>query len=129
MPRARKPAAEKKKPGRKAFKPTEEQLAQLESLAAQGLTIEQMMRVVGIGVSTYYDHKDKIPAISEAIERGRAKGVATITNALFNKARAGDVQAIRYWLNNRDSEQWADRREIDLSGSVGTHEDRLAHLR
>jgi hypothetical protein len=37
---------------------------------------------------------------------------------LLRKAREGNMDAVRMWLNNRKKEEWADKREINISGEV-----------
>jgi hypothetical protein len=71
------------------------------------------------------------PEISESIQRGRQKGVATITNKLFKKAKDGDMGAIKYYLNNVDRENWKERQDTTHGGSIGvmTHEEALKQLK
>ena len=45
-----------------------------------------------------------LQSISDAIKNGRAKGVGTITNALFESAVKGSVPAQIFYLKNRDQE-------------------------
>ena len=46
---------------------------------------------------------------SEAIKRGKDRGIATVTSALFTKARAGDNTAMIFYLKNRAG--WQDKIE------------------
>ena len=62
-----------------------------------------------MGRATLYDKKAEFSDLSDAIEEGRAKGIATISNALFQNAKAGDTVAQKYYLNNRDNANWKDR--------------------
>jgi hypothetical protein len=96
---------------------TPEIIAKCEGLAAQGLTMEQIASVLGMGCSTLYEKQNEYPELLEAIKRGRHKGVATISNALFQKAKAGDNTAMIFYLKNRSPEEWRDRREHEHSGS------------
>ena len=99
-----------------------------EAFAAQGLTVKQIAHSLGMGESTFYSKKTGFKEFKEALEVGKSKGIATVTNALFNKAKGGDVPAIKVYLYNVDPENWADRREHTVKGHM-THEDSLAHLR
>jgi len=85
----------------------------VESLAAQGLTKEQIARCLGIGRSTLFDKQKKDPDFLDAIKRGQAKGIGTITNALFQSAKNGNITAQIFFLKNRDPENWRDRRDYD----------------
>lgn len=97
--------------GPKPIPVTPQMIKQAESLAAQGLTMEQIASVLGMGCSTLYTKQSENQELQEAIKRGRHKGVATISNALFNKAKNGDNTAMIFYLKNRDPENWRDRIE------------------
>jgi len=90
----------------------------VESLAAQGLTMEQIAYCLGVAGSTLYKRKVDESEISEAIKRGRAKGIATITNALFQSGKGGNITAQIFYLKNRQPEEWKDRRETEISGEL-----------
>ena len=87
----------------------EEILKKVESFAANGLGIEQIAYSIGCRPSTFYRKKVLKKELREAIKAGKAKGIATVTNALFIKAKGGDVNAIKYYLNNRDKENWQEK--------------------
>jgi len=110
----------KAKAGRPAFKITEQVCKKAESLAAQGLTQYQIAAVLGMGERTFYEKIKEYPQFMQAIGEGKAKGIATVTNALFNKAKDGDVSAQKYYLNNRDNGNWKDRVENTVSATVNT---------
>ena len=102
--------------GRPKFEITEEVCKKAEKLAAQGLTLEQIARVLGISYQTLNEKSKDYSVFSDAIADGKAKGVASITNAVFERAKSGDVQAAKYYLNNRDNKNWSDKRDFNLGG-------------
>lgn len=104
--------------GRPAFEITEAVCKKAESLAAQGLNREQIASVLGMGTSTLYEKLNEYPEFMEAITVGKAKGIATVTNALFTRAKDGDVTAQKYYLNNRDNASWKDRVESTVHAIV-----------
>jgi hypothetical protein len=108
--------------GRPKFEITPEVLKKTEKLAAQGLDKSQIARVLGICYQTLNEKTKEFSEFSEAIEEGKAKGVATITNALFVKAKGGDVNAQKYFLNNRNNENWKDKvvSEVDITSGGKT---------
>ena len=97
--------------GRPKIEITKELCKKAEGLAAQGLIMDQIAHVLGMGERTLYEKIKEYPQFSQAIESGRAKGIAQITNALYKKASEGDVSAQKYYLNNRDNRNWKDRIE------------------
>ena len=98
-----------KKTGRPEILINDEMIRRAEAYAAQGLTMPQIASVLGMSQTTLYDKKSKFSEFSEAIKRGKDKGIATITNALFNKARDGDNTAMIFYLKNQAG--WQDRIE------------------
>lgn len=93
-------------------------IAEVEKLAGQGLTYEQICLCLGIGDRTIYRKKKELAELAEAIERGRAKGVRDITNALFVKAMTGDVRACELFLKCRCG--WTDKQQVDVTSSDGS---------
>ena len=93
---------------------TPEVIKKAESLSAQGLTMSQIANVLGMGETTLYEKQIAYPKFAEAIKRGRDKGVATITNALFQKAKDGDNTAMIFYLKNRAG--WKDKLETEHTG-------------
>ena len=95
--------------GRPPFEVTDEVLIKVQSLASQGLTKKQIAKVLGICYMTLNRNEKKNSEFSDAIKEGQAKGVATITNALFKSAKAGQVTSMIFWLKNRAPDEWKDR--------------------
>ena len=129
----RKKATEPKKPmGRPEFEITEKVLKEVEKYAALGLSDYQIAHCIGIARDTFIEKKKAYPDISDALSNGRAKGIAIITNALYDSAKDGHFPAQKYYLNNRDPDAWADMKAIEHSGIVEHHhvtemtEDELA---
>jgi len=92
----------------KAFEVDDAMLSKVESLAAQGLTKEQIARSLGVSYNTLNERQKDYPEFLEAIKRGQAKGIATVSNALFQKAKDGDNTAMIFYLKNRDPDNWED---------------------
>ena len=94
-------------------------LNKVESLAAQGLTKKQIAYCLDIGESTLYDKQKRDPEFLEAIKKGQAKGIGTITNALFQSGKGGNVTAQIFYLKNRQPDKWSDRRQHEHTGKDG----------
>jgi len=102
-------------------------LGEIERLAGQGLTKKQIAYCLGIGESTLYDKQKRDPEFLEAIKKGKAKGINTITNALYESGKGGNVTAQIFYLKNRQPDKWSDRRQHEHTGKDGgpiTHEAR-----
>lgn len=98
--------------GRPPIEITEELCSKAESLAAQGLTMDQIALSLGMGRTTLYDKKAEFEDFSDAIKVGQAKGVAIVTNALFTNAKGGNLGAQCFYLKNRAG--WTDKTELDI---------------
>ena len=104
----------KRKTGRPEIVINAKVCKQAENLSAQGLTMKQIANVMGMGEATLYEKQQKFPEFSEAIKKGRDKGVQAVTNALFRKAVQGDNTAIIFYLKNRAG--WTDRVQTEHIG-------------
>lgn len=102
------------KVGRPAFEVTPEVVAKVEGLAAQGLDLVQIANVLGINRSTLCKKKAQFEELEDAIKRGRDKGIAAISNALFQKAKKGDTTSMIFFLKCRAGwrEQEAEQKDI-----------------
>jgi len=93
------------------------QIDEVEALAAQGLTHEQIALSLGIGTSTLYAKKATDPEILEALKRGKAKGIAKVSNALFKNATVNNnLGAQVFYLKNQAG--WKDKIEQEHNGSL-----------
>lgn len=93
-------------------------LDEVKALAAQGLNNEQIYLTLDISSATYYDWVNKHPEFIEAIKNGRAKGVAKISNSLFQSAKNGNVTAQIFFLKNRSPDEWADVQKNEHTGNL-----------
>ncbi len=94
---------------RPKFEVTADVLEKVEVYAAQGMTKEQIALSLGICYDTLNERQKESSEFSDAIKRGQAKGIATITNALFVAGKGGNITAQIFYLKNRGSDEWKDR--------------------
>lgn len=106
----------KGKGGRPPFEITAKVLKKAEEFASQGMTQEQIAASLGMGTSTLYSKLNEYPEFQDAIKRGQALGIATVTNSLFKNANEGKTTAQIFYLKNRAG--WADRTDIGLDGGL-----------
>lgn len=81
-------------------------LGKVESFASRGLTEEQVANSLGLLLSNIKQDQQLFAQFKEAYQRGEAKGVAVISNLLFDKAKAGDTQAMIFFLKSKG---WSDK--------------------
>ncbi len=82
-------------------------LAQVERLAAQGLTQQQIADALGISRATVQRRIKADAAFDAAVKKGAAKGIALVANKLFEAAKEGNIAAAIFFLKARAG--WRDR--------------------
>lgn len=92
---------------------TEELIEKAESLAARGLTVEQIASCLGMGERTLYEKKSLYPQLAQAIKDGQHKGVSIVANALFESAKSGNTTAQIFYMKARA--KWKDSNEDELN--------------
>lgn len=90
----------------------EQRLGEIERLAGLGMTLEQIASILGIARSTFFEYRREIPAIADAFEAGKAKAGAEVAAALYRKAIAEDVPAIRWYEMTRQNRSEKTQTEI-----------------
>ena len=88
---------------------TDDGLTLLGGWARDGLTDEQIAHNIGVSCSTMRVWKDRFPAISAALKKGKEVVDFEVENALVKKALSGDVTAMIFWLKNRKPGRWRDK--------------------
>jgi hypothetical protein len=119
-----------------------------EKLAARGLTIIQIGTSLGWSEETIHKKKREYPELAESIRRGQAKGIETISNALYKRAKGftyketheearkdekgkttqhrkvvkkhavPDTTAQIFYLKNRDPQHWQDKHDHNIQGDI-----------
>lgn len=121
-----------------------EGLLKLEGWARDGLTDEQIAKNMGVRTSTLYDWKKKYSEISESLKRGKEVVDRQVENALLKRALGysytettkelvgtkmivtkevvkevqPDTTAQIFWLKNRRSDIWRDRKDLEAKVDV-----------
>ena len=102
-----------KTPKKRGRKPINIDMQQVEHLASLNLGIMDICRSIGVGWDTFNKHRNKKNSeLSDALERGKAKGLQRATSKLMEKIEDGEFQAIQFYLKSADREKWAERQEV-----------------
>lgn len=109
---------EKNKGGRPLIELTEEQKAEVETLAAV-LSTEQIADYFGIGRTTWFAILDRDPEVSELYKKGKAKAVGFVAQNLIQKARGGDLGAQIFYLKTQAG--WKETQKVEGPGTEGEH--------
>ena len=93
-----------------------------ELLAGIGLTEKDLATYWGVSKRTFeYWKRHNEGELLHALLKGRLSANITVTKQLYNQATQGNVTAIIFWLINRCSEYWKDRKAMinQVIGSGG----------
>ena len=101
------------KTGPKPRKITTQFLEQIEIQASRGPSQQQICHSLGISESWWYDAKQKNSEISDSFKRGQAKGLAEVSNAIYEQALCGSTGAACFFLKNRDPDRWSDVKSVN----------------
>lgn len=93
--------------GRPAFKPTDSERRQVESMSGYGVPIEQIAALVrdGISVDTLRAH------FTPELVNGKAKANAKIGQTLFQRASGGDTTAMIWWSKTQMG--WKETQKVE----------------
>lgn len=120
-----------------------EKLILLEGWARDGLTDMQIAEKIGISKQTFYEWKKKYTDFSDSLKKGKDVVDRQVENALLKKALGYEYEEISekyemgilterkvtrkqvvpdttaqiFWLKNRKTEEWRDKRVVDDNSS------------
>jgi len=106
------PKKDNKPPKKVGRKPINIDIAKVEALASQNMGVMEICRTLGVGWDTFNKNRKRKTELSDAYERGRARGLERATFRLMEQIDEGNFQAIQFYLKNTDSDKWKDRQEV-----------------
>ena len=92
-------------------------LKQVESLAANGLTDEQIASALGISRTTLSNRKRENEQFVQAIKKGKAKGIALVTNKLMESIKGGNMTGMIFFLKTQAG--WKETNVQEHTGADG----------
>ena len=104
---------EQKTPKKRGRKTINIDYDRLEYLASLNMGTMDICRNLGISWDTFDRNKKRKAEFADALQRGKAKGLQRVTSRLMDKIDDGEFQAIQFYLKNADSDNWADRQEVN----------------
>lgn len=101
--------------GRKLIEITDEQVKQVEALAAY-LNSEQIADYLGICKQTFYNLMDRNEELQKAFKRGHAKAIGAVAQNLVQQARDGNTTAAIFYLKTKAG--WKEAQDINMTGEM-----------
>ena len=108
--------ADKTKTGRPAFQFTEAVLTKIENWSMLNSSKKSIAEALGMTYKSFNDNAKLNPEITAAYDAGKAKGIISVSGALYKKAMAGDVQAEKFYLSSAAPDEWSDKQTITGAG-------------
>lgn len=93
-------------------------LAKVEALASRGLTKQQIADALGVSQTTFYARQKESEEFEEAIKRGQAKGVASVSNKLYESAMRGEAWAVCFFLKTKGG--YKETQKVEMTADVNT---------
>ena len=107
-------------------KPTIEiDLNKVEELAGRGLTQQQIADALGISRTTLQGRIRDSELFEQAIKRGQAKGIASVSNKLFESAMRGEAWAVCFFLKTKGG--FKETQKVEMTADVKTTEVELTN--
>ena len=101
------------KRGPKAREISKELLGRVEQLATRGLSQKQVCHALGFSETWWHAKKQEFSELGEFYKKGQAKGLAEVSNALYEQALSGSTGAACFFLKNRDPDRWSDVKSMN----------------
>ena len=98
-------------------------LTKVEALASRGLTKQQIADALGVSQTTFYARQKESEEFEEAIKRGQAKGVASVSNKLYESAMRGEAWAVCFFLKTKGG--YKETQKVEMTADVKTQEVEL----
>lgn len=117
-----------------------EGLVQLKDWVEQGLMDKEIIKLIGVNVSTFYDWKKNQPLFRSVFYVGRKQAAVELVDTMIKSAKGfhyteetvdnkggvveiqkyqpPNVQAQTFLLKNWDRKNYRDRWDVDVSGAV-----------
>ena len=112
------------KRGPKAREISKELLGRVEQLATRGLSQKQVCHALGFSETWWHAKKQEKTELDECYKRGAARGLAEVSNAIYEQALNGSTGAACFYLKNRDPDRWSDVKSVNaLQINVGKMTD------
>ena len=98
-------------------------LSKVESLASRGLTKQQIADALGISETTLRNRQNDSADFADAIKRGQAKGIASVSNKLYESAMRGEAWAVCFFLKTKGG--FKETQKVEMTADVKTTEVEL----
>lgn len=94
---------------------------EIEDLMTMAITQNRLADFLKVSTDTVTRMKDSDPEFAAAITRGKRRVTQPVTKALMELAiEKQDLGAIKYVLNNVESDEWAEKTKTEVKAEINT---------
>jgi hypothetical protein len=93
-----------------------------------GMRRYQAIKEVGISRWTLREHIEHDLVFARACDEAELDSIEIIEDALFRKAKSGNVTAMIFLLCNRDPDRWKNVNKIQLDGKLAIAQEEVSQL-
>ena len=102
---------------------TEEIIKEVEIMAGNGLTQQQIYRYYGIGHNYWNKLKKENKELRRAFHKGKSKTILAVSGRLMDKIMCNDLRAIIFYLKTQAG--WREKTTINVKGNVKSNDQVL----
>lgn len=120
--------SKKSNAGRKTRYNAELHVPKAREFMAKGSTRAGIAQAFNIGLSTLYEWIEKYPELADALKEGEQIADDAVVSSLYRLTQwrenldgetiPPNMTSIIFWLKNRDTKNWRDRKDIDAEIKV-----------
>lgn len=108
-------------------------LSCVEALAKEGKTNDQIADIFNIHRDTFYRYQSMSKKFSDAVKSGKSVADDMVEQALYHRAIGSNGEppnptCMIFWLKNRRSNDWRDKKESEVDLTVNNLHEALAKV-
>lgn len=101
---------------------------EIQTLACEAKTRRRLAILLGVHYNTITNTEKDNPEFCEAMNAGFNESVKPVIEALYKKAKEGEIGHIKYVLNNVAADEWSERSKVEQKIDISTPEKILEDL-
>lgn len=101
---------------------------EIKTLACEAKTRSRLAILLGVHRNTIMNTEKENPVFCAAMHDGFNESVKPVIEALYKKAKEGEIGHIKYVLNNVAADEWSERSKVEQKIDISTPEKILEDL-
>lgn len=95
-------------------------LDQVYRMSAAGSKLETIAASLGVTLQVFKEYFESELGLDAKLvyEKAKAEGIIRVESNAFELAQSKDVKAVKFWLENKNPDEWKDRKEETKNNST-----------